>query len=71
MPDKDFIKFLSKSTRELFGFPSPVVEKEYIKGNKICLYCMTEGLHWNKGVQKWRLFNPEGAMHECRKIDSL
>ena len=33
--------------------------------NKTCKFCHETGLHWQMHLNNWRLFNPNGDLHNC------
>lgn len=43
---------------------------EYRRENEIpvtCKYCGRESMFWAETMQGWRLFTPDGHLHECKK----
>ncbi|TXG81261.1 MAG: hypothetical protein E6R13_06610 [Spirochaetes bacterium] len=41
--------------------------KSHNEYTKSCVHCKTSGYRWGKHVDKWRLYNRDGSIHECLK----
>jgi hypothetical protein len=46
------------------------IKSSGIKKNINCNRCGAMDLHWEQDLNGWRLFTPEGTLHQCYAADN-